>query len=411
MRRARLACCRGSGDGTVGKRPQPQRSPLLYTLVLVQLCRLGLGSGAASRCLSHDPIGCLLGHDSSGSLAKHEAVFVAEGFEKIRDLEGILLHDADLREIGVAAMRDRKLLLQLLEQLRLPPVAANADAAADATAADGGAGQGGRADAGDGQWAAEEARLGAMPAKELKQMLRALDLETAGKKSTLVARLLENGGKASPAGGAGIGVGGVAAVGRTPEGHRYHTGGGQVGYLSKATLPVSRQWLRAHTGREVDPPAAAEDGEAVAARPRRGRKARSKAAAGGQAGGYAEFELETLSVRPLVLLVRDFLSPAETEHIRAAGSALMKPSSYHGDQAQHKAWAVARTSSSSWLPPMFGRWPASYNAGRNDSVLQAVIDRATAALMLPDSSLSEGFQVVHYKPGQVRPQPHGPTPW
>ena len=46
---------------------------------------------------------------------------------------------------------------------------------------------------------ADEARLNKMKTKELKEMLTALGLETKGKKSTLVGRLLEAGAGALPA--------------------------------------------------------------------------------------------------------------------------------------------------------------------------------------------------------------------
>jgi hypothetical protein len=43
--------------------------------------------------------------------------------------------------------------------------------------------------------------------------------------------------------------------------------------------------------------------------------------------------------------------------------------------------------------------PGTYNRGQNDTVLQAIVERA-AAVLLTDPGLSEGFQVVHYTPGQ-----------
>ena len=63
----------------------------------------------------------------------------------------------------------------------------------------------------------------------------------------------------------------------TAEGLRYHTGGGRVGHVSKIKLPVSRQWLQQHPGREVEPPAGGAKTRAATTK----RARRAKASGGG----------------------------------------------------------------------------------------------------------------------------------
>ena len=116
-------------------------------------------------------------------------------------------------------------------------------------------------------------------------------------------------------------------------------------------------------------------------------------AAGNKSKQSALFELETLSDRPRVLQVRDFLSEHEAMHLRRLASPGLK-GSVIATGGKHEDRAM-RNHKSGWLPPRFGNWLGS----PTDALVEGIVERG-AALMRTNAKLCEGLQVVSYMPGQ-----------
>ena len=98
--------------------------------------------------------------------------------------------------------------------------------------------------------------------------------------------------------------------------------------------------------------------------------------------------IETLSVRPALFAVADFLSAAECAHLVQLAEQRLQPSLTYEADGSLRPTPGTRTSELGWLTP--GESP----------ILGAIQQRVQRLLGVPNTTLYESFQVVRYLPGQ-----------